>query len=55
MTTLDEVPGYVLAACARLTRENKDGHTFRPLFEGHRGWRAREYDTAGRCIASRPI
>ena len=52
---VDEVPAYVSQACERMTRADKNGHTFRPLFEGHRGWRAREYDTEGRCIASRPI
>jgi hypothetical protein len=52
---MEDVPEYVRSACERMTRKNKDGHTFRPLFEGSRGWRAREYDAAGLCIASRPI
>lgn len=51
----DIVPDYVRAACERMTRENKDGHTFKPLHEGSRGWRAREYNAAGLCVASRPI
>jgi hypothetical protein len=52
---MNDVPEYVERACERMTRENKDGHTFKPLHEGHRGWRAREYNRDGLCIASRPI